>query len=236
MLTVYESEQLRSITGPAIRPGGFELTEKGVSLCRLPKSACVLDVGCGAGATTEYLIARHGLKAFGLDLSKLLLGEGLKRNRSLPLIRGDASLIPVPDARLSAVFCECVLSLAREPETVLREFFRVMAPGGYLIVADIYLRTSGEGENFKCMSFNCCLKGAVSRNRIQEMVSNAGFTYLTWEDHSDLLKHFAVQMIFAYGSMEKFWSSFCVGREVTGISEDVTKFRPGYYFLAAKRR
>ena len=108
MLTVYESEQLRSITGPAIRPGGFELTEKGVSLCRLPKNAYVLDVGCGAGATTEYLIARHGLKAFGLDLSELLLGEGLRRNRCLPLIRGDASFIPVSDARLSAVFCECV--------------------------------------------------------------------------------------------------------------------------------
>ena len=83
--------------------------------------------------------------------------------------------------------------------------------------------------------FNCCLKGAVGRNRTREMISSAGFTHLTWEDHSDLLKHLAAQMIFSYGSMEKFWSSFCVGGEATGISGDVTKFRPGYYFLAAKK-
>ena len=235
-LKVYESEKLRGVTGPAIRPGGFDLTEKAVTFCRMPKGAFVLDVGCGSGATMEYLKVRHGLKAFGLDLSELLLWEGLNRNRALPLIRGDASFIPMHNARLSAVFCECVLSLICEPDTVLKEFFRIIEPGGFLIVTDIYLRTPGEGNNFGCMSFDCCLKGAMSRHRTQEIISNAGFTLLTWEDHSNLLKVLAAKMIFAYGSMEKFWSSFCGGGESAGVAEDVNKFRPGYYFLAAKKR
>ena len=39
---------------------------------RLPEGASVLDVGCGSGVKSEYLIA-HGLRVVGIDLSKNMI-------------------------------------------------------------------------------------------------------------------------------------------------------------------
>ncbi len=232
---LYESRKLRSVTGPAIRPGGFALTDKGLSLCRLPSGSFVLDAGCGSGATVEYLNSKHGLKAFGLDLSVPLLADARESAPDLPFIRGDAAFVPCRANAFSAVFCECVLSLASDRGQVLSEFLRVLRPGGYLIVTDIYLPNGRECDPFHSISAHCCLKGADSKDTICQAVSDEGFALLAWEDHSNLLKILAAQLVFAYGSMRRFWSSFCTETESEGIAAGAKKFRPGYYFLAARK-
>ena len=235
-MNVYESPELRKVTGPPIRPGGFELTERGVSLCGIPEGSLVLDAGCGAGATVEYLKERYGLKPLGLDLSELLLEEARSNKTLVLLVRADASRLPVRDSIFSAVFCECVLSLTPDPTKVLAEFFRTLKPGGFLVVADIYSRANENAGKWEGMAGNCCLKGAVPGERIRQNVSDAGFAILAWEDHSNLLKILAAQMVFAYGSMKQFWSSFCDGNHSSdGLAACAEKLRPGYYFLAAKK-
>ncbi len=67
-LNLHESREMRSVTGPTIRPGGLTLTERAFAFCSLPERARVLDVGCGVGATVEFLCREH-LGAFGVDTS-----------------------------------------------------------------------------------------------------------------------------------------------------------------------
>lgn len=234
-VNVYESKKLQTITGKTIRPGGFSLTQKAVLLCRLQKGTKVLDVGCGTGATVEYLKNSHGLNAFGLDLSSSLLHQGRQRDPGLTLIRGNAVELPIKDSTFQALFCECVLSLTPDPAAVLKEFYRVLIPGGFLLLTDLYQRVPQFYQKTDSKMIHCCLHGAVGKDQIQSITASAGFNIFLWEDHTPLLKVLAGQMVFAYGSMEKFWSSFYCGKKCADLTPENANMKPGYYFLAARK-
>jgi arsenite methyltransferase len=232
---LYESEQLQRITGNTIRPGGLFLTEKAVLLCRLKKRSRVLDVGCGTGATVEYLKESHGLNALGLDLSSSLLNQGRKRNPGLPLIRGNASDLPARDSIFQAVFCECVLSLIAEPSAVLEEFYRALVPGGFLILTDIYRRAARVRKETSVGPVNCCLDGAMGKERIHFLTARKGFNIFLWEDHTPLLKELTAQLVFAYGSATLFRSLYSPNDESMSAPCHYRDKKPGYYLLAAKK-
>lgn len=96
-VNLYESSALREHTMPVIRPGGFELTANGLAHCRLAPDARVLDVGCGIGATVDYLRRRHGLATIGLDASALLLQDGTRPYGASPLMQARAEQLPAAD-------------------------------------------------------------------------------------------------------------------------------------------
>lgn len=231
---LYESEALRSVTGPAIRPGGLALTSKAVQRCGFPAGARVLDIGCGVGASVEYLRGTHGLKAVGLDMSRVLLEAARCCNGPFPRVQARAQQLPVADQCLNGVFCECVLSLCAEPMTVLAEARRVLAPGGYLVITDVYARSSPEALTRHPWMVNCCLSGAVSQAQIQRRVEAAGFSLFLWEDHTALLKRLAAQLVFTFGSMAAFWSTMGHCRDATADLCAVNTGRPGYYLLVAR--
>ena len=54
---IYETEQLREVCGDTVRPGGLTLSERAIAYCKFPLRAKIIDVGCGYGATVEYLLA-----------------------------------------------------------------------------------------------------------------------------------------------------------------------------------
>lgn len=230
MINLYESDEMRRVTGDTIRPGGRELTERAARFCRLRRGAVVLDVGCGIGATAAHLSSVHGLKAVGLDISPMLLARTREKNPDLSLIRGSADALPTGDGAFQALFCECVLSLTPEPSVVLREFHRTLAPGGILILSDIYQRVPAAGA-IPAAGVRCCLNGAVSRETVQSMVRRAGFNIFLWEDHTPMLKRLAAEIVFAYGSMSAFWSA--LGREPGAAACAPGAMKPGYYLLAA---
>jgi arsenite methyltransferase len=236
MECLYEAKEMRAVTGPAIRPGGLILTERALTFCRLPAGARVLDVGCGVGATVEFLCQERAYAAFGVDTSSLLIKEGIERQPALGLFRGTAENLPFPDRCFSALFCECVLSLLHDPVDALKECARVLTPGGFFILSDIYARMPDEASSLMHMPIRCCIKGAVGRREIVAMVEGSGLMALIWEDHSALLKQLAGQLIFSFGSLNAFWAATCRGEDPEAIRETVRRARPGYYLLIARRK
>jgi SAM-dependent methyltransferase len=228
--TTYESEQLRQVTGPAIRPGGVALTGRAAEFCRFPPGARLLDVGCGCGATVEYLRNHCQLDVSGVDVSTSLLHEGKARDADLPLLLADGYHLPFAGGSMDGVLCECVISLLYEPELALREFNRVLVREGKLILSDLYLRGEGDGNSFRGEAVDCCLRGARPASSTETMLGEADFEILLWEDHTPLLKVLAARLVLAQGSANALWG--CSG---AGFSS-MAPLRPGYFLLVARKR
>jgi ubiquinone/menaquinone biosynthesis C-methylase UbiE len=207
------------------------LTDRALAFCRLPPGAVVADVGCGTGAAAEHLRERHGLRAVGLDPSRSLLAEGRRRAPGRALIQGQAQALPLVGGRLDAVLCECVLSLTGAPEGVLAEFHRVLRPGGWLVVSDLY---AGQGPPGPAISASGggCLEGAMARRTLEAHVTRAGFRIRLWEDHTPLLTHFAAQLLLAGEDLEALRPSLGRGHSAGGHR---CRPRPGYFLLVARR-
>jgi ubiquinone/menaquinone biosynthesis C-methylase UbiE len=100
----------------------------------------VLDVGCGTGRFVASLARRHPRTTFmGVDLSEVMLDRAWRLHGALPNLRferGDAMGLTLPDAT-----CDVVLSFASikhwpDPGRGVAEIFRVLAPGGRVVVLE----------------------------------------------------------------------------------------------------
>jgi arsenite methyltransferase len=235
-LALYETDALQAVTGETLRPGGFALIERAIELHPFDRTARLLDVGCGQGATVRHLSERFQLTTFGLDASAMLLAKVNRDAILRPFVQARAEHLPFQDARFQGVISECVLSLTTDPERVLRECKRVLTPGGLLIVTDIYARGPEELPLPSIPAKTCCLQGAVSQRRIEQRLMDAGFKILLWEDHSRLLKELAARLVFTYGSLNAFYQA-AFGPMPSTLLEPVPAgpIKPGYFLALARK-
>ena len=91
----------------------------------------VLDLGCGGGLLSNDLAAR-GHDVIGLDPldDNLAVARAYDRTGRASYVRGDARALPFADASLDAVCAMDLLEHVEEPERVVAEAARVLAPGG----------------------------------------------------------------------------------------------------------
>lgn len=90
----------------------------------------VLDVGCAHGAYLRQLADRR-VAVHGLDLSTASLQKAIQHGR--PVVAASGERLPFVDASFETVLCHKTMYLFTAPETALREFARVLRPGGRLI-------------------------------------------------------------------------------------------------------
>ncbi len=105
----------------------------------------VLDIGCGPAHLGGYIAAR-GARVLGLDLSPAMLAAARQRRGELKLWAAGADLRQLPVATGSCAAAVSFYTLHHLPRAelpgALREFRRVLAPGGELAIAV----HEGEGE------------------------------------------------------------------------------------------
>ena len=102
----------------------------------------VLDVACGSGSFLKKRAAQCRYVA-GLDHSDVQYRMALKRMRdrietgTAEIVQGDATALPWPDGRFSAVTSNCV-GCFKQPREAVREMYRVLRPGGRTALAFDY--------------------------------------------------------------------------------------------------
>ncbi len=96
----------------------------------------VLEVGCGPGQVARYL---HdlGVRVTGTDLSPGMVATAAALSPGAPFREADMLALDVPDASLAGVvsFYAIVHLSDDELSRALREWRRVLAPGGVLLLA-----------------------------------------------------------------------------------------------------
>jgi len=97
----------------------------------------ILEVGAGSGRDSFRLAREMGI-VYVLDYSpqalKIVQNLNAKNNPGVHLIQGDAFQIPLPDASLDIVFHQGLMEHFKDPMPLLKEHFRVLKPGGFLLV------------------------------------------------------------------------------------------------------
>jgi len=227
---------MKEVLGETLRPGGFMLTEKSIRFCRLKPEDAVLDLGCGMGATVGYLYESHGIKAAGIDPSEKLITLARGKYRFGDFVQGTGENIPFADSSFNAVFAECTLSLMEDLDAALKEAFRVLKKGGWLVISDVYAKNPGHLKELKEISFRSCMRGLHDPAHLENLLIKLGFRIMLWEDCSNLLKSLMTEIVFRYGSMGAFWS------KATGNCDEACRFqellkacKPGYFLMIARK-
>jgi ubiquinone/menaquinone biosynthesis C-methylase UbiE len=113
----------------------------------LPADAEVLDAGCGMGDVARAMATRFGLQVTGTDILEFNLAEARRRSAKEGLadrtrfIWGDYHDLDLPGSSFDGVYTMEALVHSHDVEKALSEFFRILRPGGRLVMFE-YSRTS----------------------------------------------------------------------------------------------
>lgn len=133
----------------------------------------ILDIGCGTGTLLRKVLnERPQVKACGLDLSQEMLNIARgKLPKRVQLTWGEAEVLPYSDQMFDIVIIVDSLRFFENPERAVKESYRVLKPGGKLIICDMLtlgiLRLIGERK-------------MLSEARVREALSKAGFNLITF--------------------------------------------------------
>lgn len=131
------------INGPVHRRNAYTIARYGSVMRALRDSdiaeaSHVLDVGCGDGALTGLIRKKLAATVVGIDTMPLSI-ELARKEFSRRRMDGEFAVIdgyvyPFADAAFNAVVCSDVIEHVQEPAALLGEMWRVLAPGGVLVV------------------------------------------------------------------------------------------------------
>jgi arsenite methyltransferase len=155
-----------------------------VALASLRPGETVLDLGSGGGIDCFLAARRVGSegRVIGVDMTPEMIRlarenaakSGLK---NVEFRQGEIEKLPLDDGLVDAVISNCVINLSVDKEQVFREIYRVLKPGGRMMVSDIVL----DGElpakvKDSVAAYTGCIGGALKRSDYLEAMAKAGFT------------------------------------------------------------
>ena len=101
----------------------------------ITESARILDAGCGTGLTGRALMNAGYTDITGIDISKKSLSIAEKSGAYTRISQQDLQKQPFPfkEGEFDAINCIGVLTYIKDPESLFKEFCRIVRPGGYII-------------------------------------------------------------------------------------------------------
>jgi MoaA/NifB/PqqE/SkfB family radical SAM enzyme/ubiquinone/menaquinone biosynthesis C-methylase UbiE len=156
----------------------------------------VVDLGSGSGVECFLAAEKVGPagRVFGIDMTEEMLALAQESQRevvgklgydNLEFRHGYLEDIPLEDGVAEVVISNCVINLSPDKRRTLHEIFRILKPGGRLVVADIVTDQQiptriRNNEKFR----GECLGGALQQEQLLAMLRAAGFA------GAELLKRF----------------------------------------------
>jgi ubiquinone/menaquinone biosynthesis C-methylase UbiE len=111
-----------------------------VAQLRDHQSARVVDVACGTGILADRIQRDlHPAEVYGVDMSEGMLRQAQSRSSDVDWRRGPAEQLPFDDEALDAVVTTSAFHFFDQP-AALRDFHRVLAPGGLVAVSTMSAR------------------------------------------------------------------------------------------------
>ena len=176
----YSEEELKAV------PEGANLglgCGNPIALASLKEGEVVLDLGSGAGFDcflAANQVGRTG-KVIGVDMTAEMLERARENARkghfgNVEFRLGEIENLPVGDNQVDIIISNCVINLSPNKKRVFEEAFRVLKPGGRLMVSDIVLLKDLPGEiKNSVAAYVGCVAGATTKKEYLETIQAAGF-------------------------------------------------------------
>lgn len=103
----------------------------------------LLDAGCGIGGSSRLLAEQFACRVIGVDLADKFVDAAIfltQCTRLEPLVsfqQGSVLDLPFENNTFDAVLCQHLLMNIKDKSTAVKEFFRVLKPGGRLLLHEI---------------------------------------------------------------------------------------------------
>jgi ArsR family transcriptional regulator len=144
------------------------------ALLRLMPPMVIADLGAGEGAFA-LLLAQRAKKVIAIDTSAKMIEVGREQAlrhgvKNVEYRLGDMEEIPIEDASVDLVFFSQSLHHALHPERAVSEAWRILQPGGRIILLDLVKHRFEEARELYADEWL-----GFSEAELEAMLENAGF-------------------------------------------------------------
>jgi ubiquinone/menaquinone biosynthesis C-methylase UbiE len=154
-----------------------------VALACLKKGDVVLDLGSGAGFDAflaAQCVGKTG-RVIGVDMTPEMIAKAKENAQqgnytNVEFRLGEIEKLPLENNSVDVIISNCVINLSPDKETVFKEAFRVLKPGGSLMVSDLVLvKELPEAVKESVKAYVGCLAGAIMKDEYLQYIHMAGF-------------------------------------------------------------
>ena len=155
-----------------------------VALALLKEGEIVLDLGSGAGFDCFLAANKVGKtgRVIGVDMTPEMIEkarENAKKGnyKNIEFRFGEIENIPAEDNSVDVVISNCVINLSPDKKKVFQEAFRILKPGGRLMVSDIVLlKELPEFIKKSVSAYVGCISGAIMKDKYLGIIKKIGFS------------------------------------------------------------
>jgi len=175
----YSSEDLASVPEEAVMGLGCGSP---VAVADLKTGEVVLDLGSGAGVDVFLAADRVGPngRVIGVDMTEQMVHRaeeiaGTHGYLNVEFRRGEMERLPIDDESVDVILSNCVINLSPDKAGVFREAYRVLKPGGRLVISDIVSENPLPAEMKNDPdAWACCIGGALEQQEYLDTIRKAG--------------------------------------------------------------
>lgn len=167
---------------------GHEATRELAMQMGLSHEMKVLDVGCGVGGPSRFLVGQYGCHVTGIDLTEEFcktardLAERVRLSDFLTYRQADALDLPYKDGEFDAAWTQHVQMNIEDKKRFYAELFRVLKPGGKLGFYDIVAGEAGEPFYPVPWAADASISHLAGEAELKALIEEAGFQVKTWQD------------------------------------------------------
>jgi arsenite methyltransferase len=163
------------------------------ALASIKERDTVLDLGSGAGFDCFLASSKVGPrgKVIGVDMTEEMIqsarANALKGNYgNVEFRQGEIEKLPVEDDSVDVIISNCVINLVPDKKQAFKEAFRVLKPGGRLMVSDIVLlKELPDFIKESAEAYTGCVSGALLKEDYLGAIKSAGFREVNVIDESE---------------------------------------------------
>jgi arsenite methyltransferase len=153
------------------------------ALASLKAGETVLDLGSGGGIDCFLAAKKVGPtgRVIGVDMTPEMLDRARENARKTETANvefrlGEIENLPVADNSVDVILSNCVINLSTDKPRVFREAFRVLRPGGRMMISDLALKKPlPKAVRDSVEAYVACIAGALVKNDYLDAIREAGF-------------------------------------------------------------